>query len=226
MMFFPERWGLLAAAIKRHGPQDERYHHTSRRRPSAPDSTGRQLPAAARARLLLAASSDVEILMNANSSVLFVCLGNICRSPLAEAAFRQAVRTAGLELEIDSCGTGDWHIGQAPDPRAQALATRYGVDISNYRARQVERADFARFTHIVAMDRNNLADLESLRPLDTMAQISLLLDHVAGRRGEDVADPYYGNADGFEVTWSDVNAGAAALLKSLTGQAPSQWRSD
>lgn len=155
--------------------------------------------------------------MNSTTSVLFVCLGNICRSPLAEAAFRQALGEVGLELEVDSCGTGDWHIGHAPDHRAQAVAKTHGMDISRYRARQIEEADFSRYTYIVAMDGNNLAELKALRPSNTTAQISLLLDHVAGRRGEDVADPYYGNADGFEVPWADVNAGAAALLKSVTG---------
>ena len=90
-------------------------------------------------------------------AVLFVCLGNICRSPLAEAAFRREAARAGLTVRVDSAGTGDWHIGAPPDPRARAEALRHGIDISAYRGRQVEAEDFLRFDRIVAMDGNNLA---------------------------------------------------------------------
>src|SRR3954470_21554035 len=93
-------------------------------------------------------------------SVLFVCLGNICRSPLAEAAFRAEAERLGLDVEIDSAGTGDWHLGYPPDPRAVAVAGRAGADISHLRARQVTGDDFCRFDHIVALDSNNLRDLE------------------------------------------------------------------
>ncbi|MGB0218658.1 MAG: low molecular weight protein-tyrosine-phosphatase [Sinimarinibacterium flocculans] len=148
-------------------------------------------------------------------AVLFVCLGNICRSPLAEAAFRAEASRAGLEVEIDSAGTGDWHVGHAPDRRAQAVARRHGIDIAHYRARQVCAADFHRFTHVVAMDGDNLRLLRRLRPADARAELSLLLDHVAGRAGESVADPYYGDAEGFDLTWADVSAGAAALVHKL-----------
>ncbi|HEX8262591.1 MAG TPA: low molecular weight protein-tyrosine-phosphatase, partial [Allosphingosinicella sp.] len=103
------------------------------------------------------------------SSVLFVCLGNICRSPLAEAACRRACERLGLEVEIDSAGTGDWHIGYPPDPRAAAVAARNGVDISHLKARQVTSDDFRRFDHIVALDSTNLRDLERLRPADGKA---------------------------------------------------------
>ncbi|MFC4251428.1 low molecular weight protein-tyrosine-phosphatase [Sinimarinibacterium flocculans] len=148
-------------------------------------------------------------------AVLFVCLGNICRSPLAEAAFRAEASRVGLEVEIDSAGTGDWHVGHAPDRRAQAVARRHGIDIAHYRARQVCAADFHRFTHVVAMDGENLRLLRRLRPADARAELSLLLDHVAGRAGESVADPYYGDAEGFDLTWADVSAGAAALVHTL-----------
>lgn len=151
-------------------------------------------------------------------SVLFVCLGNICRSPLAEAAFRAQAEAQGLDVEVDSAGTGDWHIGHAPDVRAQAVAQRNGLDISAYRARQVTPEDFRRFTHIIALDANNFADLRALRPEDTMAELSLLLDHVAGREGEAVADPYYGDDAGFDVTWDDVMAGARALARRLMNE--------
>lgn len=144
-------------------------------------------------------------------AVLFVCLGNICRSPLAEAAFRREAKRAGLDVEVDSAGTGNWHAGDAPDPRAQAVALRHGVDISGYAARQVRRNDFERFTHVVALDRDNLTVLEAMRPANG-AKLSLLLDHVSGREGQAVADPYYGADAGFETTWADVTAGARALV--------------
>jgi len=150
-------------------------------------------------------------------SVLFVCLGNICRSPLAEAAFRAEAERLGLNVEVDSAGTGDWHIGHAPDKRAQAVAKRNGIDISGLKARQVTAEDFRRFDHIVALDAQNLADLTALRPTDATAELSLLLDHVAGRLGEAVADPYYGDESGFDITWADVVAGAEGLARKIAG---------
>lgn len=151
-------------------------------------------------------------------SVLFVCLGNICRSPLAEAAFRREAERLGLDVEIDSAGTGDWHIGGPPDPRAVAAARRGGADISHLRARQVGPADFHRFDHIVALDETNLAALEAMRPADVRAHLSLLLDHVEGREGEAVADPYYGEAAGFDVTWADAVAGTRALADKIAAE--------
>jgi protein-tyrosine phosphatase len=148
-------------------------------------------------------------------AVLFVCLGNICRSPLAEAAFRQVVDASRLEVFVDSAGTGDWHIGHPPDHRAQAVAAAEGVDISRYQARQVDRTDFMRFSHIIALDQSNLHDLHLMRPEDATAKLSLLLDHVPGRIGQSVADPYYGDARDFEVTWADVMAGAEGLALAL-----------
>lgn len=148
-------------------------------------------------------------------SILFVCLGNICRSPLAEAAFRVEAERLKLDLEVDSAGTGDWHIGHPPDHRAVAIAERNEVDISHLRARQVTPEDFRRFNHIVALDAQNLADLRRMQPADGKAELSLLLDHVEGREGEAVADPYYGEEDGFQVTWSDVTSGAKALARKI-----------
>ncbi len=144
-------------------------------------------------------------------AVLFVCLGNICRSPLAEAAFRQEAERRGLDVEIDSAGTGSWHIGDPPDRRAQAVALRHGVDISGYRGRQVKADDFRRFTHVVALDRDNLADLKRIQPSDGTARLMLLLDAVEGRRGKSVADPYYGDDKDFDVTWADAVAGAKGM---------------
>jgi protein-tyrosine phosphatase len=151
-------------------------------------------------------------------SILFVCLGNICRSPLAEAAFRDAAAKAGLDCDVDSAGTGDWHTGHAPDKRAQAEALKHGIAIRSYRARQVCTGDFTRFDHIVAMDESNRDNLLALTPDDVTAQISLLFDHVPGRKGDSVADPYFGDADDFTRCWTSVSAGARALVKLLREQ--------
>ena len=150
-----------------------------------------------------------------HSAILFVCLGNICRSPLAEAAFRQEAERIGLDVTVDSAGTGDWHVGEPPDPRAIAVARANGVDIAGYRGRQVAPADFERFDHVVALDLANLARLQALRPDGSRAALSLLLDHVPGRAGEPVADPYYGAQEGFDTTWADVTAGARALARRI-----------
>ena len=147
--------------------------------------------------------------------ILFVCLGNICRSPLAEAAFRAEAERLGLDAEADSAGTGGWHRGEPPDRRAIAAARRNGVDISALRARQVRSEDFARFDLILALDADNLADLQSLRPADSRAGLSLLLDHVPGREGAAVADPYYGGDKDFDITWRDVTEAARALAGKL-----------
>lgn len=146
-------------------------------------------------------------------SILFVCLGNICRSPLADGALRHRVRQLGLDWTIDSAGTGGWHAGEPPDRRAMAIAKAHGVDIAGLRARQVQRADFERFDLILAMDHDNLAGLKAIAPPDARAQLCLALDLVAGREGEAVADPYYGDADGFGVTWADAQAIADAVLQ-------------
>jgi protein-tyrosine phosphatase len=151
-------------------------------------------------------------------SVLFVCLGNICRSPLAEAAFRREAERLGLDVDIDSAGTGDWHIGHSPDSRASAVAARNGVDIGHLRARQVTADDFRRFDYIVALDAQNLADLRRMRPADGKAELTLLLDHVEGREGQAVADPYYGGEEHFDVAWSDVTEGAKGLARRIAGR--------
>ncbi len=153
--------------------------------------------------------------MTRKPAVLFVCLGNICRSPLAEAAFRREATRIGLDAGDRLAGTGHWHVGEPPDRRARAVALRHGADISGYRARQVRPEDFRRFSHIVALDPQNLRDLRALKPKDATAAISLLLDHVPGREGQAVADPYYGGDEGFEVTWADATLGAQALARRL-----------
>jgi len=153
--------------------------------------------------------------MTVRIAVLFVCLGNICRSPLAEAAFRLEAGRLGLDAEADSAGTGAWHIGEAPDRRAQAVARKNGINIAGYRARQVGEEDFRRFSHIVALDLENLAMLRSMMPPNASASLSLLLDHAEGREGQAVADPYYGGAEGFDMTWAEVTLGAQGLVRRL-----------
>ena len=150
------------------------------------------------------------------TSVLFVCLGNICRSPLAEAALREEARRLGLDLVIDSAGTGNWHAGEPPDPRAIAAARRNGVDISGQRARQVRAQDFFDFSEIVALDRSNLRELSQIAPEGATAQLSLLLDHVPGREGQSVDDPWYGDDEDFDLTWGEATAAARGLAAALS----------
>lgn len=145
-------------------------------------------------------------------SVLFLCLGNICRSPMAEGAARAAFSQAQSTIELDSAGTGDWHVGRPPDPRARATALRHGVDISGLAARQLADEDFERFDLILAADHEVLADAQALCPPGARARVALMLDMVAGRTGEAVTDPYYGDDDGFTRCWHDVSAVAAALV--------------
>lgn len=148
-------------------------------------------------------------------AILFVCLGNICRSPLAEAALRAAAEQAELQIDVDSAGTGDWHVDCPPDRRAQAIARAHGIDISSYRGRQVTAGDFHRFTHIFALDGENLDGLRRITPGDATARLGLLMDLVPGREGSGVADPYFGDAAGFAVTWNDVSLGAGAIVAML-----------
>ncbi|GBQ90624.1 protein-tyrosine-phosphatase [Gluconacetobacter johannae DSM 13595] len=153
--------------------------------------------------------------MSGRPAILFVCMGNICRSPLAEAAFRAAAARHGLDVAVESAGTGDWHAGEPPDRRAQEVARRHGIDIAGYRARMVTAEDFRTFSHIVALDHTNLTHLRTRRPPDATARLSLLLDHVPGRQGQGIADPYFGHVKDFDTTWADVSAGAEALARAL-----------
>lgn len=148
--------------------------------------------------------------------VLFVCLGNICRSPTAHGIFVQRLQEAGLEQRVwvDSAGTGDWHIGRAPDPRTQEAAALRGYDLSALRARQVTPADFDAFDYILAMDRANLDDLRDMRPLSFQGELALFLDYAASSVRE-VPDPYYGGSDGFDRVLDLVEAGADGLLAAL-----------
>lgn len=131
---------------------------------------------------------------------------------------RAAAEQAGIAIEVDSAGTGDWHVGKPPDPRAIATGARHGVDISNLRARQVGIDDFMAFDDVIALDRANLAALRRLMPAGSRARLSMLLDHVDGCHGQDVTDPYFGDDEGFEVAWRDICRGVDALLMHFADQ--------
>lgn len=151
--------------------------------------------------------------------VLFVCLGNICRSPTAEAVFRHKLREAGLEarVSVDSAGTGDWHVGKAPDARTRVAAMRRGYDLSALRARQVHAGDFADFDLILAMDLSNLAHLERLGRGAGPAELDLFLRRYAGALDE-VPDPYYGGEAGFEQVLDLIELACDALLLEVKGR--------
>jgi protein-tyrosine phosphatase len=152
--------------------------------------------------------------------ILFVCLGNICRSPTAEGVFRQlaAAEAPELEIEVDSAGTGDYHLGEPPDLRSQRAALRRGIDLSGLRARQVSSADFAHFDLILAMDRQNLRALQAMRPADSRAKLGLFLD-CAGLTGSlDVADPYTGDTGDFERVLDLVSEASRRLIATLRKQ--------
>ena len=149
--------------------------------------------------------------------VLFVCLGNICRSPMAEGVFRQVAARRGMlpPLEIDSAGTGSWHVGNPPDGRAQAAAAARGIDISTQRARRVAAGDFDAFDLIVAMDRSNLANLKDLAPEAHRGKVRLFLEFADGVDTSEVPDPYYGGADGFAHALDLIEAAAHGLAEYI-----------
>jgi len=150
-------------------------------------------------------------------SILFVCLGNICRSPLADAFYNMLITQKGYKGVVASAGTGSWHIGLAPDPRAQAVALRHGLDISSLRARQVETNDFHRFDYIIAMDRQNILDLEKIAPDQTKKHIHLLTDFHDGRDKtlQEIPDPYYGTDNDFELCFQSIRQCCYGLLQAL-----------
>ena len=149
--------------------------------------------------------------------VLFVCLGNICRSPTAEGVFTSLVEAQGLDERIaaDSAGTHGYNIGKAPDPRAQEVAAARGIDLSGMRARKIHRADFTKFDLLLAMDRANIDHMASLAPKGGEDRLGLLVDYAPKLGIDEVPDPYYGGRDGFEEVFDIVEAGTRGLLAAI-----------
>lgn len=163
------------------------------------------------------AENTLKTAVKAPIKVLFVCLGNICRSPTAEAVFQTKVAEAGLSQQIitDSCGTGDWHIGKAPDARSTQKAAERGYRLDHLRARQVTPEDFLAFDLVLAMDEQNLADLKAMQPANT-TEPQLFLNFSERYKGQDVPDPYYGSGEGFYTVLDQVEEASDGLLNHLT----------
>ncbi|KVT34986.1 low molecular weight protein-tyrosine-phosphatase [Burkholderia ubonensis] len=155
-------------------------------------------------------------------AICFVCLGNICRSPTAEGVMRHQVEAAGLadRIDVDSAGTGDWHVGEPPDVRAQAAARTRGYDLSALRARQVSAADFERFDLLLAMDEANLTELRRRCPVQHRDKVRLLMEFAPGATASEVADPYFGGAQGFEQVLDQCEAACRGLLDTLRQRVP------
>jgi protein-tyrosine phosphatase len=153
----------------------------------------------------------------AKHRLLFVCLGNICRSPMAEGVFRRVAEEEGLlhRFEIDSAGLGDWHVGQAPDTRAQSAARKRGIDISDQSARQVTGADYDRFDLILAMDGSNFEELAQLAPKAARYKVRRFLDFAPQAETKDVPDPFYGGSAGFDHALDLIEAASRGLLADL-----------
>ncbi|WP_028669949.1 low molecular weight protein-tyrosine-phosphatase [Saccharospirillum impatiens] len=153
----------------------------------------------------------------AKTSVLFVCLGNICRSPTAQAVFEAQLASSALagQVEVDSAGTAAYHLGKAPDPRSRAAARERGYDLDNLRARQVSFEDFLRFDYILAMDADNLTQLEAMAPESPRASLALFLDFAARSNKREVPDPYFGGEDGFETVLDLCEQASRGLLMQL-----------
>ena len=143
---------------------------------------------------------------------LFVCLGNICRSPMAEGAVRAEASARGMNIFTDSAGTGGWHAGQAPDARSVAVCARHGVDISGLRARQIVEDDYAEFDLILGMDGTNMMHLQQFAPDGTTHKLHLF--GTFARQGG-MEDPYYSDPAAFEMCWEQAKKGAAALLDAV-----------
>ncbi|MDP2752559.1 MAG: low molecular weight protein-tyrosine-phosphatase [Rhodocyclaceae bacterium] len=152
-----------------------------------------------------------------NVRILFVCMGNICRSPTAEGMMRALVEQQNMteRIEVDSAGTHGYHVGNPPDMRAQKAAALRGVDLSGLRARRVAEEDFAAFDLILAMDRDNLNLLQQSCPKEHLGKLGLFLDYAADHKGQEVPDPYYGGGDGFDLVLDLVEQAASGLIATI-----------
>lgn len=155
--------------------------------------------------------------MTSKRSILFVCMGNICRSPTAEGVFRNRVEAAGLAdvIQVDSAGTHGYHIGNAPDARSQQYAAQRGYDLSMQRARQVAASDFSDFDHVLAMDRDNLARLQAACPAQHRHKLGLFMQYAQHSPSDVVPDPYYGGGSGFDRVLDYIEDAADGLLDVL-----------
>jgi protein-tyrosine phosphatase len=155
--------------------------------------------------------------MKEKIQVLFVCMGNICRSPTAHGVFRSMVEAEGLGdvILIDSAGTHAYHVGNSPDRRAVATAASRGIDLTDLEARQVESEDFERFDYVVAMDQDNFLSLSEICPNEHMEKVHLFMDFAPQMRTREVPDPYYGGKAGFERVFDLVDAASRALLADI-----------
>jgi protein-tyrosine phosphatase len=149
--------------------------------------------------------------------VLFVCLGNICRSPTAQGVFETLVEQRGLTgvVEVDSCGTGDWHVGSPPDSRAVTAAANRGYDLSRLRARQLQAGDFDVFEYILVMDRTNLEDVRAMCPAAYEGHLGLFLSFAGNSAPDDVPDPYYGAGEGFDQVLDLIESASQGLMRVL-----------
>ncbi|MCB1591459.1 MAG: low molecular weight phosphotyrosine protein phosphatase [Alphaproteobacteria bacterium] len=156
-------------------------------------------------------------MLQAHKSVLFVCTGNICRSPTAEGILRARLSELGRldEYRIDSAATHSWNVGCPPDDRSAAVARANGVSLDGMRARRIRPSDFREFSVMLAMDKGHLQTLRAHRPDDNPPEIRLFLDLYPGHEGQDVPDPYYGDMPGFHHVYDLINRGVEAILQSL-----------
>lgn len=152
-----------------------------------------------------------------SKGVLFVCLGNICRSPLAEAVARRKFAEARLQIPVASAGTGNWHVGEGADQRACQVARQHGYDLDRHSARQVKRADFDRYDLILAMDRSNLAHLEEMQPASGRARLAMFLPQVELLDPVEVPDPYFGGDEGFLSVLQLLERAVDKLADQLAG---------
>lgn len=165
---------------------------------------------------------DSDVIMNQRktTAILFVCMGNICRSPTAEGVFRGKVEAIGLhdQLRIDSAGTHAYHVGEAPDMRSQEYALKRGYNLSTQRARQVNKNDFEEFDLILAMDKDNLHNLQKLCPMQHQHKLKLMMSYASHSPSDIVPDPYYGGGRGFDTVLDYLEDAADGLVKVLKGE--------
>ena len=156
--------------------------------------------------------------------ILMVCLGNICRSPLAEGILKDKVKKAGLAWEVDSAGIGDWHTGELPDKRSISTARQYAIDISDQRARQIRKEDLLHFDLILAMDDSNLRQIQLLakQVQNPKSQIEMILNYSAPGKNQSVPDPYYGGLDGFEKVFQLLDEATDKIVESEKRKANSK----